>query len=84
MCEYENFICIDWLKTIHTKRKCVLEPKLQNPLVDLVCLSFFCYFLFLEERDIKVKIKYIFTPDFNRGGLRKATGLTSGEQSVKF
>ena len=41
---------------------------LQNPLFDLVCLSFLCYFLFLEERDIKVKIKYIFTPVFNKGG----------------
>ena len=49
---------------VHTKRKCVLEAKLQNPLFDLVCLSFFYYFLVLEERDIK----YIFTPDFNRGG----------------
>ena len=37
------------------------------------CLfSFFCYFLFffLEERDIKWKVIYIFTLDFNRGGLR--------------
>ena len=66
--EYENFIWIDWLKTVHTMRKNVLEPKLQNPLFDLVCLSFLCYFLLLEERDIKVKIKYIFTPDFNKGG----------------
>ena len=38
------------------------------PLFDLVYLSFFFYFLFLEERDIKMKIKYIFIPDFNRGG----------------
>ena len=61
LCEYENFIWIDWLKTVHTKSKCVLEPKLQNPLFDLVCLSFLCYFLFLEERDIKVmgnELKY--------------------------
>ena len=40
----------------------------KTPLYDLVCLSFFYYFLFLEERDIKLKIKDIFTPDFNRGG----------------
>ena len=68
LCEYENFIWIDWLKTVHTKRKNVLEPKPQNPLFDLVCLSFLCYLLVLEKRDIKVKIKYIFTPDVNRGG----------------
>ena len=37
---------IDWLKTVHTKRKCVLEPKLQNPLFDLVCLSFFFFVIF--------------------------------------
>ena len=52
------------LKTVHTKSKCVLEPKLQNPLFDLVCLSFLCYFLFLEERDIKVmgnELKYKWT-----------------------
>ena len=66
LCEYENFIWIDWLKIAHIKRKCVLEPKLQNPPFDLDCLSFFCYFLFLEERDIQLKVKYIFTPDFNR------------------
>ena len=44
-----------------------LNLSYKTPLFDLVCLSFFCYFLFLEERDIKVKVKYIFTPDFNRG-----------------
>ena len=47
MCEYENFIWIDCLKTVHTKRKCVLEPKLQNPLFDLVCLSFFFVVVFV-------------------------------------
>ena len=61
-----------------------LNPSYKTPSLILFVWVFFCYFLFLEERDIKVKIKYIFTPDFNRGGLRKATGLTSGEQSVKF
>ena len=46
----------------------------KNPLFDLVCLVFFvifCYiFFFLEERDIKWKVIYIFTLDFNKGGLR--------------
>ena len=37
-----------------------LNPSYKISLFDLVCLSFFCYFLFLEERDIKMKIKYIF------------------------
>ena len=41
------------------------------PLFDLVSLAFLCYFLFWEERDIKFEQKYLFTPDFNRGGLRK-------------
>ena len=44
-----------------------LNLSYKTPFFDLVCLSFFCYLLFLEERDIKVKVKYIFTPDFNRG-----------------
>ena len=35
---------------------------------DPVCLCFLCYFLFLEEKDIKGKIKYIFISDFNGGG----------------
>ena len=30
---------------------------LQNPLFDLVCLCFLCYFLFVDERDIKGKKK---------------------------
>ena len=33
------------------------------------------YFLFWEERDIKFEQKYLFTPDFNRGGLRKTNGI---------
>ena len=41
------------------------------PLFDLVSLAFLCYFLFWEERDIKFEQKYLFTPDFNKGGLRK-------------
>ena len=31
---------------------------------------FFVFFLFWEERDIKLEQKYIFTLNFNRGGLR--------------
>ena len=41
------------------------------PLFDLVSLAFLCYFLFWEERDIKFEQKYLFTLDFNKGGLRK-------------
>ena len=36
--------------------------------------SIFLFFLFWEERDIKFEQKYLFTPDFNRGGLRKTNG----------
>ena len=43
----------------------------KSPLFDLVRLSFFCcFFIFLEESDIKWKIIYIFTLDFNRDGLQ--------------
>ena len=35
---------------------------------------FVFFFLFWEERDIKFEQKYLFTPDFNRGGLRKTNG----------
>ena len=44
------------------------------PLFDLVSLTFLCYFLFWEERDIKFEQKYLFTLDFNRGGLWKTNG----------
>ena len=44
------------------------------PLFDFVSLAFLCYFLFWEERDIKFEQKYLFTPDFNRSGLRKTNG----------
>ena len=44
------------------------------PLFDLVSLAFLWYFLFWEERDIKFEQKYLFTHDFNRGGLRKTNG----------
>ena len=37
----------------------------------LFLLHFCAIFLFWEERDIKFEQKYIFTLDFNRGGLRK-------------
>ena len=42
---------------------------------DLVSLAFLCYFLFWEERDIKFEQKYLFTSNFNRGGLRKTNGI---------
>ena len=38
---------------------------------DLISLVFLCYFLFWEEKDIKFEQKYLFTPDFSRGGLWK-------------
>ena len=37
----------------------------------LFLLHFCSIFLFWEERDIEFEQKYLFTPDFNRGGLRK-------------
>ena len=40
----------------------------------LFLLHFLCYFLFWEERDIKFEQKYLFSHDFNRGGLRKTNG----------
>ena len=47
----------------------------QIPLFDMVSLTFLCFFFFfLEERDIKFEQKYLFNPDFNRGGLRKKNG----------
>ena len=46
----------------------------QIPVFDLVFLAFLLYFLFWEERDIKFEQKYLFTLDFNRGGLRKTNG----------
>ena len=48
------------------------------PLFDLLSLAFLCYFflffLFWEERDIKLEQKYIFTLNFIRGGLRISNG----------
>ena len=43
----------------------------QMPPFDLV---FLFYFLFWEEKDIKFEQKYLFIPNFNRGGLRKTNG----------
>ena len=48
--------------------------KRQIPLLDLVSLVFLLYFLFWEESDIKFEQKYLFTPDFNKRGLRKTNG----------
>ena len=36
---------------------------------DFFSLVFLCFFVFLEERDIKVEQNYIFSLVFNRGGL---------------
>ena len=56
-CDFESFaIAINFHKTFP---------------FDLVSLAFLCYFLFWEEKDIKFEQKYLFIPDFNRGGLRK-------------
>ena len=53
-----------------------MERERQIPLFDLVSLAFLCYFFFFfwEERDIKFEQKYLFTLEFNRGGLRKTNG----------
>ena len=55
---------------LHVQDLCELRKRPISPL-DLVSLAFYYYFLFWEERDIKFEQKYLFTPDFNRGGLRK-------------
>ena len=54
--------------------KMCVNGERQIPFFDLVSLVFLCYFLFWEERDIKFEQKYLFIPDFNRGGLRKTNG----------
>ena len=46
----------------------------QISLFDLLSLAFFYYFLFWEERDIKLEQKYLFTLNFNRDGLRHSNG----------
>ena len=46
------------------------ERERQIPLFDLLSFAFMCYYLFWEERDIKLEQKYLFTLNFNRGGLR--------------
>ena len=73
LCEYEFFFFfgINWLKTVHTKRKYVHDPGFTiftNPLLDLISLFLLFYFLFWVERDIKVEQKDIFTIVFNRCG----------------
>ena len=50
------------------------EREREIPLFDLLSLAFLCYFLFWEERDIKLKQKYRFTLNFNRDGLRHSNG----------
>ena len=54
--------------------KMCVNGERQIPLCDIVSLVFLCYFLFWEERDIKIEQKYLFIPDFNRGGLQKTNG----------
>ena len=59
---------------LHVQDLCEWRER-QMPLFDLLSLAFLCYFfffwfLFWEERDIKLEQKYIFTLNFNRGGLR--------------
>ena len=54
--------------------KICMNIERQITLFSLVSLLFLCYFLFWEERDIKFEQEYLFTPDFNRGGLRKTNG----------
>ena len=58
---------------LHVQDLCELRER-PIPLFDFVSLAFLCYFLFWEERDIKFEQKYLFTPDFNRSGLRKTNG----------
>ena len=58
---------------LHVQDLCELRKR-PIPLFDLVSLAFLCYFLFWGERDIKFEQKYIFIPDFNRGGLWKTNG----------
>ena len=68
MC-YKNIVC-DLLEFLRQVSKF-----LQIASFDLIfsCFSVF-FFLFWEERDIKCEQKYLFTPNFNRGGLRKTNG----------
>ena len=68
-------ICVDFFffffgYVLHVQNLCEWRDR-QIPFFDLVFLAFLCYFLFWEERDIKFEQKYLFTSDFNRGGLRK-------------
>ena len=58
---------------LHVQNLCEWRER-QIPVFDLVFLAFLLYFLFWEERDIKFEQKYLFTLDFNRGGLRKTNG----------
>ena len=48
-----------------------------KPSLLILFLLHFCvfFFVFWEERDIKFEQKYLFTHDFNRGGLRKTNGI---------
>ena len=55
---------------LHVQNLCEWRER-QIPLFDLVSLAFLLYILFWVGRDIKFEQKYLFTPDFNRGGLRK-------------
>ena len=55
---------------LHVQDLCELRER-PITLFDLVSLTFLCYFLFWEERYIKFEQKYLYTPNFNKGGLWK-------------
>ena len=46
----------------------------QIPLFDLISLTFLFYFLFWEEKDIKLEQKYLFILNFNKGRLQISNG----------
>ena len=58
---------------LHIQDMCGWRER-QIPLFDLLSLTFLCYFLFWEERDIKLEQKYLFILNFNRGGLQISNG----------
>ena len=63
---------------LHVQDLCEWRER-QIPLFDLLSFAFLCYlfiylFLFQEERDIKLEQKYLFTLNFNRGGLQISNG----------
>ena len=51
-----------------------------NSIFDLVLLVFLCIVLFWEESDIKLEQRSIFTPIFNKDGLRETNKTNVGGQ----